>query len=330
MKHHYGDFLDRNGDYWTVVPNRERHAYSVGDVPQGSQEIIVVTISKDDENWERIFTFPNLEEVTLHEPSKVQLEKISQLTNIKRLRITHARPKDITFLSPLVNVEELVMEYVSGFSDLSPLRAMKKLKSLHLENLRRVADFSGLSGIESLRFLRIDGTLDWKQPIADFEFLKGLPNLEVLSFGQVINKTLFPALLPVLSLNKLKKISFPYTMFDAKEYALLSVGLKNIEGNDWKPYYKIAYSSVPLPKDDVRYHLPDDVIKKNHPDVRISHTGERLINNPNEEWIDSIGKKVGMIKCDSARYIEKCTQYTQLFESMKDEARSIIEQHLNA
>ena len=27
MKHHFGDFLDRTGDYWTTIPNRERFAF---------------------------------------------------------------------------------------------------------------------------------------------------------------------------------------------------------------------------------------------------------------------------------------------------------------
>ena len=39
--------LDREGGYWTIIPNRERHAYRIGDVPAGSREITVVTIGKD-------------------------------------------------------------------------------------------------------------------------------------------------------------------------------------------------------------------------------------------------------------------------------------------
>ncbi|WP_295152734.1 hypothetical protein [uncultured Campylobacter sp.] len=69
------------------------------------------------------------------------------------------------------------MEYVSGFCDLSPLRELKSLRSAHFENLRRASDFSGLSGMASLRYLCINGTLDWDQPIVDFEFLKGLCSL---------------------------------------------------------------------------------------------------------------------------------------------------------
>ena len=77
-------------------------------------------------------------------------------------------------------MRELVLEYVSGFYDLSPLKELKSLKSAHFENLRRVSDFSGLSGIASLRYLGINGTLDWDQPIKDFEFLRDLGALEAL------------------------------------------------------------------------------------------------------------------------------------------------------
>ncbi|WP_324026830.1 hypothetical protein QSV08_04105 [Maribacter sp. BPC-D8] len=113
----------------------------------------------------------------------------------------------------MYNLEELILEYVSGFSDLSPLKKLTKLKSLHFENLRKVKNFDGLSGIKSLRYLYINGTLDWKQPIENFEFLKGLPNLEVLALIWVINKTAYPAFEPIATLKKLKKINIISNMF---------------------------------------------------------------------------------------------------------------------
>ena len=324
MKHHFGDFLDRDGDYWTVVPNRERYAYAIGDVPAGSKKITIVTIGSDDENWERIFTLPSLEELTLHEPTKEQLQSITKLTVLKRLRITHARLKDIDFVSSLVNIEELVLEYVSGFTDLSPLQSLKKLRSLHMENLRRVREFDGLAGIESLRYLCIDGTLDWKQPISDFEFLTGLPNLEVLSFGKIINKSPYPALLPVLALEKLKKIKLAWNKLAAEEYALMEVALPNVEGADWGPFTRFSYSSTPLPRDDVRAHLPEDVIKSNYPEVSISYRGERLINDPKEEWFEFTGKNAGRAKCNNSKSKEKCDEYSKKYQLMKDEAHKVI------
>lgn len=287
MKHHFGDFLDREGDYWTVVPNRERYAYRIGSVPAGDEQVTIATISSDDSLWRNVFTFPNLEELTLHSPTHEQLQAITKLSGLKRLRITHARPREITFISPLSQIEELVLEYVSGFSDLSPLRSLPKLKSLHLENLRRVTDFRGLSGLACLRYLGIDGTLDWKQPIADFEFLRGLPNLEVLSFGQIINKTPYPALLPALALKKLKRLTLPWNMLAAEEYALLEVGLQHVEGANWGPY-------------------------------------TRFESSPGDEWFEFTGKGAGRVKCGHSNAEQKCAEYTVKYENMKAEAKSTI------
>src|SRR5262249_33163122 len=150
MRHHFGDLLDREGGYWTTIPNRDRYAYRIGDVPSGSEEVTIVTIGKEDENWARALTLPNLEELTLHAPTREQLEAIQQLRSVKRLRITHARPPSIEFIQSLRGVEELILEYVSGFADLSPLQRLRRLRALHLENLRGVSDFGGLPGIDSL------------------------------------------------------------------------------------------------------------------------------------------------------------------------------------
>lgn len=324
MKHHFGDMLDRDGDYWTIIPNRDRYSYVSENLVANSPEITIVTIGKNDNNWDVILSLPNLEELTLHEPSKDQIASITSLTQIKRLRITHYRPKDIEFLSSLVNVEELVLEYVSGFSDLSPIRSLSKLKSLHLENLRRVSNFDGLSGINSLRYLRIDGTIDWKQPIENFQFIEGLPNLEVLSFGQVITKCPYPAFLPIARLRNLKKIKMTWQMFDAKEYALLSEGLKDVEGADFGPFTAFSYSWIQLPKDDIRYHLPDDIIRENHPEVSIHYDGSRHIDNPKDLWFEFTGKKAGRVKSTSLKANEKCAEYTEIYNSYREEARKIL------
>ncbi|MCZ2129330.1 MAG: leucine-rich repeat domain-containing protein [Bacteroidia bacterium] len=235
MKHHFGDFLDRTSDYWTTIPNRERFAFIADFEIANKEEVKILTISKhqDEKYWKQVFDCLNLEELTLHDPSKEQVQAIRKLTNIKRLRVTFFRATDIEFISDLQNLEELILEYVSGFSNLTPLTRLKKLKSLHFENLRKVSNFDGLKGLNSLRYLRIDGTLDWNQPIENFEFLKGLPNLEVFSLGFIINKTEFPALLPILHLDKLRKIKIGRATFKTNEYAFLKVAIPNVEGCDW-------------------------------------------------------------------------------------------------
>jgi len=131
MKHHFADLLDREDDYWTIVPNIERYAYAADEVINDKQNAKVVTVNRHDSHWKQIFDLPYLEELTLHEPTKEQVASTKALKHLKRLRLSHFRAKDIEFISTLVNIEELVFEYVSGFSDLSPLRTLTRLKSLH-------------------------------------------------------------------------------------------------------------------------------------------------------------------------------------------------------
>ncbi len=287
MKHHFGDSLDREGDYWTVVPNAERYAHTIGDVASGSEVITVATVGSADSAWKNVFTFPNLEELTLHKPTQQQLQAITELTTLKRLRVTHARPKELDFITSLPNIEELVLEYVSGFKDLAPLQSLSKLRSLHLENLRNVNNFGGLAGIASLKYLSIHGTLDWKQPIADFEFLRGLPNLEFLSFWQIINKTPFPALLPALTLKKLTRLQLTWNILSSEEYALLEVGLQGVQGAKWGPFTRFGTSG-------------------------------------GEEWFEFTGKRAGRAKCSHAAAAEKCAEFAKKYELMKAHAREVI------
>jgi Leucine-rich repeat (LRR) protein len=197
------------------------------------ETVKILTISKHRDNWEQVFDCLNLEELTLHDPSQEQVEAIRKLKQLKRLRVTFLRTKNINFIGDLPNLEELVLEYVSGFSDLTPLLRLTGLKSVHFENLRGVSNFDRLSGLNSLRYLYINGTFDWKQPIENFEFLKGLPNLEVFSLSFISNKTAFPAFLPMLYLKKLKKIKILSTTFKTNEYAFLQVALPNVDGISW-------------------------------------------------------------------------------------------------
>lgn len=268
MKHHFADFLDRDGEYWTIIPNSDRYEYSVGDVPTGSKQITIVTVGRDEKNWERIFSFPNLEELTLHEPTKEQLQSTGELSQLKRLRITHSRPKDIEFIAKLEQIEELVLEYVSGFSDLSPLQNLLKLRSLHIENLRRVTDFEGLSGIQSLLYLSIYGTLDWKQPIGNFEFLAELPSLEVFALWQVVSRQPYPALRPLVNLKNLKTLKIPNNIFATEEYALVETGLPAVDGAKWD-VCSVVGDWIPLSNNDIRSKLPVEVLRTKYPEVLI-------------------------------------------------------------
>ena len=55
MKHHFADFLDRVGDYWTIVPNRERYAYRADGEIENKKEVKILTITGKDAHWQQVF-----------------------------------------------------------------------------------------------------------------------------------------------------------------------------------------------------------------------------------------------------------------------------------
>lgn len=323
MLHHFADLLDRDGGYWTIVPNAERHTYGIGDVPPGSDEITIATIGKNEPNWQTVLALPNLEELTLHEPTAEQIAAVATLPKLKRLRVTHAKVSSIDFIAHLGSLEELVLEYVSGFGDLRPLEKLTNLRAVHVENLRRVTCFDGLP--PSLRYLAIQGTLDWNQPIDNFEFLRPLANLEVLRLWQFINKSPYPALLPATALVGLKRLHIAPSYLPAEEYALLEVALAHVDGSMFGPHKRVAYSYIPLPKDDIRTRLPEDVIRKNHPEVILRYDGGREIADPQNEWFVFTGKSAGRTKCASAKSAAKCESYAAEYDAMKAKARTLLQ-----
>ena len=324
MRHHFGDSLDREGNYWTVVPNRERYAYRIGDVPAGSPEITIVTIGKADEKWSRVKTLPNLDELTLHEPTVEQLDVVRGLRSLKRLRITHARPKNIEFICNLQNLEELVLEYVSGFDDISPIGSLTKLRALHIENLRRVNTFDGLRAANSLKYLAIHGTCDWQQPISNFDFLAGLPQLEVLKLWQVICHAPYPAALPMRHLSSLKKLDLHASYLAAEEYALIEECLRGTAGARWGAYRTVATDWIEVPADDIRSRLPPETIRTRHPEVLIRHDGRREIEDPDSLWHEFTGRAAGRVKCSSKTAQAKCNDRVAGYEEMRRKARSIL------
>ncbi|SFM88175.1 hypothetical protein SAMN05428949_1158 [Chitinophaga sp. YR627] len=103
--------------------------------------------------------------------------------------------------------------------------------------ISRVANFDGLKGLDNLRYLCLSGTLDWNQQIENFDFLKGLPALEVFSLGFITSKAAFPAFHPLTELKHLKKIAIGRATFKTEEYAFLKVALPDIEGCSWELWW---------------------------------------------------------------------------------------------
>jgi hypothetical protein len=262
VKHHFGDMLDRSGGHWSFIPNVQRYGHHMPEWTEGQKLISIATISSGDKNWELIATFPNLVELTLHSPSHDQIAFVSQLWRLKRLRITHARPKNLEAIARLQNLEEVILEYVSGFADLSPLGELSKLKALHLENLRRVQDFSGIENAKDLQYLSIDGTIDWAQPIESFDFLGDLTSLELLRLMNIKPPKIAVPLASLLKLKKLKKLNFSANAFPIETFAWIAAKLPHVEGAERLAFSKYGGENREIVTGDLRNRIPIEEFEK--------------------------------------------------------------------
>lgn len=290
MKHHFGDMLDRSGGHWTLVPNVERYAYQMPEWTSGQKLVSIATISSDDTNWELIGTFPNLEELTLHSPSREQLAFISKLWRLKRLRITHARPKDIGFLSRLQNLEEVILEYVSGFSDLSPIGELKQLRALHVENLRRVSDFSGLKGAASLKYLSIYGTVDCSQPINCFDFLSSLDALEYLGLHFLKAPKVDQPLASIKQLENLRKLDVSMNAFPLEVFAWTEANLSHVNGAVRPAFVKFGGKDEEIHQGDIRFRMPIEEFSR-FPNLFIGSDGKRYQRVPHQAALLGRGQR---------------------------------------
>lgn len=319
MKHHFHDWLNRDKKFWTITPNRERWAYRFENLLDAPIESSILTVTKKDLNWERIFEFENLSELTLHEASKQQFEAVKKLENLTALRVSHARSKTLEFIVDQNNLEELVLEYVSGFDDLSPLTELPKLTALHMENLRSVRNFHGLSGCRQLKCLSIYGALDWKQPIESLDFLKELSELEYLDFGFINFLSGFPVFKPLASMKKLNEIRLGLSATTLENYAYLEAKFPDIKGAKRLPYRIIEQRNRKITTRDVRGRMPLEEFKA-IPDAFLSDEGGRFIYEAPQLYLLGKGTRYysGPIEKVMQRRDEHKAKYDKLVQSFSN------------
>lgn len=313
MKHHFADLLDK--EHFSFVPNRDRWRHRFEDLLDTDEATQILTITKDDKNWERVVDLRHLKELTLHQPSSEQLAMLSELSGLDRLRVSHARPKTLEMMTNLVQLEELVLEYVSGVDDLSPLSTLPSLRSAFFENLRKVKDFSGIAGAKKLRYISIDGTLDWKQPIESLGFVVQLPSLTHLRLNWVrVLDDNFP-LSPIAKHTKLKKIDMPSATFLLEDYAWLEAKRPDIEGVVEKPFSTFGGERRELNARDFRARLPEAELRDlNYTNIEIADDGKRY------EWIPYqailLGKGERSISGSREKVLAKCAAHEERYRAL--------------
>lgn len=313
MKHHFGDFLDRSQGHWSMVPNRERWTYHFADVQDAPSSQSILTITKKDSNWKRIRELSQLEELTLHEPSKEQMQCLEHLTGLARLRITHARPTSLDFLCGLRNLRELVLEYVSGVEHIDPIGSLPQLAALNLENLRRVKNFSGILPGASIKYLSIDGTLDWSQPIQDLAFVGSLSSLEFLRLAKVRVLASPPALAGLTQLGKLRNLKIAMNALPIEDFAFAEAVCPDIDGAV-RPAYVINEEKRRILSDrDYRASMPEPEFLT-FKGAGITGDGKRYILEPMTAFL--LGKGTRTLSGKPENIVNSCNAHEARYRKL--------------
>jgi hypothetical protein len=313
MKHHFGDWLDRSAGHWSITPNRERWRCHFDDLETAPDDIAALTVTKNDRNWDQISRFLELRELTLHEPSPEQVLALELVPNLKVLRITHCRAKSLEVLRHTPLITELVLEYVSGISDMDAVGALPKLAALHLENLRNVSNFGGLSTAQSLRYLSIDGTPDWAQPINDFDFMRQMVNLEYFRLGNIRPPKLSMPLSPLVDLNRLKVVKFSTNAFPLEVFAWIAAKLPHVEGAVRPAYQKYGGFDRELSQRDYRSRSSLDEFAK-WPNLFVGVDGKRYEHVPYDALL--LGRGLRTVTGTPEEVDAKCENFQRKFDQL--------------
>lgn len=231
--HFYKSDLDNSSGLWSFQPERFDLCDALKSVPMEKIKWVYLLGSTDE--YKSLKDLKNLEEIHIQYPTHEQIEFISSLTQLKRLKVEDYRPKTIDFLKPLINLEELVLKAVSGFDDLMPIAHLKKLRALNLYMLRRVKDYSPLAALTNLQYLQLGSNFDFPQPVADLEFLRPLRKLEYLIFEYVRILEKEHSSQPLADLENLKFIKMLRNTFSVEDFAFVSEALKGVRGAQLAP-----------------------------------------------------------------------------------------------
>lgn len=318
MKHHFGDSLDRSGGHWTITPNRERWAHHYASLADAPADISVLTLTRDSAEWKRALSFENLIELTLHEPSPSQLAAIPDFCGISILRITHARPKSLAMLQSQQGLREVVLEYVSGVTDLAPVGELPHLSALHIENLRNISDFSGLAGASALRYLSIDGTPDWRQPIASLDFLGAMDALEFL---RLLNVGAPKVANPIAALGRsrtIRKLHISMNAFPLDVFAWLEAALPEVDGAKRSPFSRYGGEDRELHPRDIRSKMSLEELAA-HSNLYVGADGRRYERVPHQALL--LGKGERHISGEPSLVDKRCEVHALRYRKLVEAAR---------
>lgn len=149
----------------------------------------------------------NIEAISLGEIDDERVSVFSTLPNLKYLQISVNKQNEIPDLTPLKNLQVLVLSSIKKVENIDFLRGLTNLKTLYIHEINNMSDLEPLSSLTNLEELFLDhGKMSGTgQSVKSMEPISKLTNLKYLAFILNVEKKNYD-ITPLLSLKKLQKL----------------------------------------------------------------------------------------------------------------------------
>lgn len=212
-----------------IDKERPKFVEDLNDVDRSTASL---AISDKTKNMSLINEF-NPKELWLICLNQKQFETILLNVQPEYLNLYGCKVSDLSYLSNLVGLKTLVINWNTKAESLWDISANVNLENLHLEDLSKITSLDELKYATSLKYLGIEGgwTKSWKIPtLKPISALKNLRHLTLMAL-QVGDQSLRP----LSSLTGLEELEIS-NQFKTEEFAWLSTKLKSTKCDKFQPY----------------------------------------------------------------------------------------------
>jgi hypothetical protein len=137
-------------------------------------------------------------------------ESVCLLDQLVGLNIKTSSIKSLDKISNLKNLKYLRIGDSSKIESIQPLENMTNLEALVIENFKNISDFSIISNLKNLKYLSIEGGMNKAQNILSFNPIGELTDLVFLSILMVNSPD--KSIEPIYKLKKLKTLNWGYSL----------------------------------------------------------------------------------------------------------------------
>jgi hypothetical protein len=205
----------------------------------GEQEGMRLTIFGDIESIKNLKNAKEVKYLYIINIKQLEFDYLIENYNsvFEFIYLYNMRVADLSKLSMLENIKFLALEWNTKANRLWNIEMNSSLSELYISNFPKLNNLDDLRNAKSITRLELSGGIWNPLKVESLEPLSNLNQLKTLSLLNI--KVLNRGLMPISVLTDLEELELP-NLFPTKEYALLSMKLKNTKCAYFAPYIKLT------------------------------------------------------------------------------------------